>query len=425
MESLGRHVIAELYDCDASKIDDVMLVQQVMEEASIEAGATIINTTFHHFAPYGVSGVVVIQESHLSIHTWPEYGFASVDIFTCGEAVNPWTAAEVMAEKLGASHHSAVEMRRGQKAQLNRKPEFAIADTYQIETDEPEVKRNIWFTERTENYALSVKHQGELLFRKKSEYQRIEVYQTDAFGRMLVLDGVIVLTEKDGFVYHEMITHVPAISTNKVENVLVLGGGDGAVVKELLKHPQISTITVLEIDNEITEVSKRFFPDLNAAFHSDKVNYMNGDVNDLISDLKAESFDLIIDDLHSPVEAKSPKDENTFLEKISSLLTQQGLLVTSLGAPNLNKEYFTIAYKKLQKHFGERGLACYQANIPTFPTGMWVFAICAKKSLGEILVEVNKPAQEDLIQQNGFQYYSSEMHQAAFALPVYVKDMMQ
>src|SRR6476660_3912832 len=113
MEALGRHILVEFYNCSPELMNDVVHIEKSMVEAAETAGATVINSTFHHFSPYGVSGVVVIQESHLAIHTWPEYGFAAVDLFTCGDSVDPWLAFDHLGKALCASSHSVVEMRLG------------------------------------------------------------------------------------------------------------------------------------------------------------------------------------------------------------------------------------------------------------------------------------------------------------------------
>ena len=122
MASLGRHIIVEYYDCAPEALNDVVHIEKSMEGAAKDAGATIINSTFHHFSPYGVSGVVVIQESHLAIHTWPEYGYASVDLFTCGGTVDPWVSYQVLKEAFKAGHGSAIGLQRGEMALLKRKP---------------------------------------------------------------------------------------------------------------------------------------------------------------------------------------------------------------------------------------------------------------------------------------------------------------
>lgn len=113
MNALGRHLLVELHDCDKEALNDLGLIRDVMVKAAIDCGAVVLGESFHRFSPQGVSGVVIIAESHLSIHTWPEYGYAAVDIFTCGTFVNPEKAAEVLIEKLGSRNHSVMEIPRG------------------------------------------------------------------------------------------------------------------------------------------------------------------------------------------------------------------------------------------------------------------------------------------------------------------------
>lgn len=113
LPSLGRHILAELTGCDPERLEQVGHVREAMVDAALAAGALVVGESFHHFSPHGVSGVVVISESHLAIHTWPEYGFAAVDLFTCGDAVDPWTALDRLKEAFGAQQTSAMEVRRG------------------------------------------------------------------------------------------------------------------------------------------------------------------------------------------------------------------------------------------------------------------------------------------------------------------------
>lgn len=113
MNALGRHLLVELNDCNREVLNDLDLLREAMMEAAIKSGAVILGDSFHRFSPQGVSGVVVIAESHLSVHTWPEYGYAAVDVFTCGSTVNPRTAAEVLIERLGSKNHSLTEIPRG------------------------------------------------------------------------------------------------------------------------------------------------------------------------------------------------------------------------------------------------------------------------------------------------------------------------
>ncbi len=132
MKALGRHILAEFYECDPQILNDAEQIEIYMKRAAIECGATIVNSTFHTFNPHGVSGVVVIAESHLAIHTWPEYGYAAVDVFTCGDTVDPHIATEVLRESLKATKIETVEMIRGElkgKGVLHHKPSLHTAHT--------------------------------------------------------------------------------------------------------------------------------------------------------------------------------------------------------------------------------------------------------------------------------------------------------
>jgi len=113
LQSLGRHVLAEVHGCRFEVLNDIKRVQDIMVNAALEAGAEVREVVFHKFSPQGVSGVVVISESHLAIHTWPELGYAAVDVFTCGEKVDPWDACNYVAEKFGAEYVNASEIKRG------------------------------------------------------------------------------------------------------------------------------------------------------------------------------------------------------------------------------------------------------------------------------------------------------------------------
>jgi len=113
MESLGRQILVEYYDCLSEKINDVEFIESALIEATKASGATIISHNFHKFSPYGVSGVVVIAESHVSIHTWPEYNYAAVDIFTCGDSIDPWIIQERLKEAFQSKNISSMEMKRG------------------------------------------------------------------------------------------------------------------------------------------------------------------------------------------------------------------------------------------------------------------------------------------------------------------------
>ncbi len=133
MRVLGQHILAELYGCNSEILNDIDLIKKYMEEAAEKSNATIVNSAFHRFSPHGVSGVVVIAESHLAIHTWPEYSYAAVDLFTCGSSVDPWKAFEVLKHRFQAMESVTKEMKRGlpdlgeqHDITINHKPQSAV-----------------------------------------------------------------------------------------------------------------------------------------------------------------------------------------------------------------------------------------------------------------------------------------------------------
>ena len=136
MKALGRHILVEYFGCDRKILNNLESIKRFMDEAAIHSGATIVDNVFHLFNPHGVSGVVVIAESHLAIHTWPEYGYAAVDLFTCGETVDPWKAFELLKEKLGSNHSTTMEIKRGQiegVKVLRHKPEIVADELKKLE----------------------------------------------------------------------------------------------------------------------------------------------------------------------------------------------------------------------------------------------------------------------------------------------------
>ncbi|WLV24406.1 adenosylmethionine decarboxylase [Aciduricibacillus chroicocephali] len=128
LKTLGRHVLIEYYGCPSEIIEQNALIEQFMKEAAEYSGATIVESVFHHFNPYGVSGAVIIAESHLTIHTWPEYGFASVDVYTCGDSVSPWKAADYLSEKLQAKKTESFEAPRGMVEKIRQFAENEIQE---------------------------------------------------------------------------------------------------------------------------------------------------------------------------------------------------------------------------------------------------------------------------------------------------------
>ena len=353
MSALGRHILVEFFECNRATLNDVISIETAMVDAAKEAQATVINSTFHHFSPFGVSGVVVIQESHLAIHTWPEYGYAAVDVFTCGTEVNPWIAYDFLKKAFGAAHGSAMEINRGQIDLLKRsyKGEIQVDHAPDENEEKPEAlfKRDVWFTDRDENTALSLRHTGELLYRKTSPYQKTQILNSYAYGKMLTIDDMVMCTEKDEFVYHEMLTHVPMQLAKEAKKVLIIGGGDGGTARELLRYPQLEEVVMVEIDENVIEASRLHLPSLSCELDNPKLDLKIADGIAYLKACAADSFDLIIVDGSDPEGPAEGLFTADFFKDVYRCLTEKGILCIQSEGPRFSENTFVALHKCLKE----------------------------------------------------------------------------
>lgn len=427
--SLGRHILVEFFECSPEILNDVIVIEESMVAAAKEAQATVINSTFHHFSPYGVSGVVVIQESHLAIHTWPEFRYAAVDIFTCGTSVNPWVSYDFLKKAFEAGHGSAIEINRGQTDLLERVSIGNIKQerhNHEIEhvIPTPTFKRDIWFTDKDENRALSVRY-NEVLYREKSPYQLVQVLDTYAYGKMLTIDGMVMCTERDEFVYHELITH-PAMQLNpNVKRVLVIGGGDGGTVRELMRYEaQLEQVVMVEIDEKVVEASRLHLPTLSCALSHPKLDLQIADGIAYLENVAAESFDLIIIDGSDPEGPAEGLFSESFYRNAHRALRPEGMLTLQSESPHFNGKAFAELHHCLQDVFGADKVHCYLGFIPTYPTGMWGFNFATKGNLHPVK-DLDAAKADAFGEAEGLKYYSADMQRAAFTLPPFVKQMLK
>ncbi len=424
--SLGRHLVVEYFDCDPELINDVPYIERAMVEAAEEAGATIINSTFHHFSPFGVSGVVVIQESHLAIHTWPEYGYASVDIYTCGEPVDPWKAFQYLKEKFASPHSSVIEMLRGQPSQLKKVSHLPSSPPEKVDAASlsPEFKRHVWFTDRDEFIALSLRHTGDRLYRVRSPYQLVEVYQTYAYGKMLACDGMVMTTEGDEYVYHEMIAHVPLLLKPDAARVLIIGGGDGGAAREVLRHPQVKEVVMVEIDEKVIEAARLYFPDLARSFDHPLLRLIIGDGIQYVADAPDASFDVVIVDSTDPVGPAEGLFTEAFYRDVHRILRPTGVMVTQSESPRFNVGVFQQLYRTYRKIFGPDNAHCYLIAVPTYPSGTWSLSFNTKSGIDPVK-DLDERRAAAFTEAHRLKYYSPAIHRAAFTLPRYVHDLLK
>ena len=423
MKSVGRHVLVEYYGCDSEILGDASLLERAVVKAAKDAGATVLNSTFHQFAPVGTSGVVVIQESHLAIHTWPEFNYAAVDLFTCGDMIDPWVSFNSLKESLSSEFSSPLEMLRGQFELLPDVDYDGIWEHEDAPQIPPKYTRNVWFTEYEEDHGLSLRHKGDKLFDKQSEFQRVTVLDTYKFGKMLTLDGAIMTTENDEYVYHEMITHPALQLIETPKRVLIVGGGDGGAARECLRYESLEEVVVAEIDEMVVDVSKEFLPSISSSFGDKRTTLAIGDGIKYVAEAEAGSFDVVIVDSTDPVGPAEGLFSYDFYRHCHRLLRDGGVMVVQSESPRYNEQAFAGVNKCNREIFGADKVFPYLAYVPTYPTGMWSFSMAVK---GEAKPRsLNQEGVEAFAAKHDLKYFNGDVHLAAFALPTFAKKLLE
>jgi len=426
-KALGNHILVEFMNCDPQILNEVATIEKNMVEGARKAGATVINSTFHHFSPYGVSGVVVIQESHLAIHTWPEWGYAAVDLFTCGE-MDAWISFDYLKKSFKSDSYSAIEMKRGSVSLLKRN-DFNL-DSIRSKTTQwqnPDFfTRNVWFTDKDENQALSLRYTGEILHDTQSHYQRVRILESYKYGKILTLDNMVMTTEQDEYHYHEMISHIAMLTHHNPKNILVIGGGDGGTVREILRHKNVEKVTMVEIDNEVIQACKKHLPNIACELNNPKLELIVDDGIAFVKKAQANSYDIVIVDGSDPVGPAQGLFSTEFYRNCFKALKDDGILVSQGESPKFNEKVFVELNSTLKEIFGENNTKISLFYVPTYPTGMWSFQYGLKNpkknnSL-EKTIEQNKIA--EFVAKNNLRYYNFDIHHASFALPNFVKKLI-
>jgi spermidine synthase len=242
------------------------------------------------------------------------------------------------------------------------------------------------------------------------------VIDTEQFGRMLVLDGMVMTTIKDEFVYHEMISHVALNTHPNPENVLVIGGGDGGAIREVIKNPKVKKATLVEIDGRVVEVSKELLPEIAVALKGNpKVEVL---IDDGIAHIqnKENVYDVILVDSTEPIGPAEGLFALNFYRQIYKALKEDGIMVAQTESPFFNNDLISRVYKDISSVFPLTKL--YLANIPTYPSGLWSFTMGSKRWDPEKINELKLPDLDT-------KYYCPEIHKSVFKLPKFVQDLLK
>lgn len=278
----------------------------------------------------------------------------------------------------------------------------------------------MWFSElHTSNVKLSMRIEKQL-FSGNSDCQRIDVLESVEFGKFLALDGDILFSEKDEFIYDEMVTHVPMAVHPDVRQVLIIGGGDGGVAKELTQYDSIEKIDVVEPDEMLVEVCRKHFPELACGLDDQRVNVYYQDGLRFLRN-KTNEYDLIINDATDPFGHTEGLFTKEFYGSCYKALKEDGIMVYQHGSPfyDEDKEECMKMHRKAFRAFPVSRV--YQAHIPTCSSGYWLFGFASKKyhPLDDLRVEEWKKLQIKT------RYYTTNLHRGAFMLPKYLEDMLE
>jgi spermidine synthase len=276
----------------------------------------------------------------------------------------------------------------------------------------------LWFTEEFNPDAgagLTFEIE-EIVYDGRSEYQRIVIYATRGLGRVMVIDGYTMLAEKDEFTYHEMLAHVPAFAHAAPRRACVIGGGDGGLVREVLKHPSVEAVDWVEIDRQVVEVSNRYLRPFCGAPDDSRLTLHCTDGAAFV-ETATRPYDLILVDSTDPIGPAEVLFGEPFYRSCRERLTERGLFAAQIGSPFWQAPVVQGAVRAGRAVFAQARV--YTSTVPTYPGSQWCF-LCGCKS-GD--PSPDRPHERAALE--GLRYYNAAIHTAAFALPEFVQELVR
>ncbi|KAL1804425.1 hypothetical protein DCAR_0936075 [Daucus carota subsp. sativus] len=312
-----------------------------------------------------------------------------------------------------------------------RDGEEEIVVLQEVKTNEKDAEYSIssvipgWFSEISpmwpgEAHSLKVE---KVLFQGKSDYQNVMVFQSSTYGKVLVLDGVIQLTERDECAYQEMITHLPLCSIPNPKKVLVIGGGDGGVLREVARHSTVEQIDICEIDKMVVDVSKQYFPDVAVGYEDPRVNLHIGDGVAFLKAVPEGTYDAVIVDSSDPIGPAQELFEKPFFESVAKALRPGGVVCTQAESIWLHMHIIEDIVANCRHIF--KGSVNYAwTTVPTYPSGVIGFMLCSTEGTP---VDFKHPVNpiDDSKSDRPLKFYNSEIHEAAFCLPSFAKKVIE
>jgi len=398
-EMNGLHLIGDLTGCrcDPQLLLDGERFRAKCLEMVEASGLTVMDATFHQFEGSGFTGTVVLAESHLAIHTWPERQGLTLDVYVCNFSADNSAKArklfELLVDYFQPTESACHEVDRGEHLLM-----------------EP-------LNASTGFYIKASKQLGEW----QTRFQKMQIYDTPHYGKLFRLDGFNMTSEKEEFVYHENLMH-PALTAHAApKKVLIIGGGDGGSSEEALKHPSVEQATMVEIDRDVIEVAKQHFHAVhNGVFDDPKLRVLVEDGMKFVRDTH-EKFDLVALDLNDPVGPAAALYSAEFLQQLRQTLAAGGALALHLGSPVAQPQRVAELAQRLNGLF--RIVRVYTMYIPLYGS-LWAMAVCSDKLDPKAVTadEIDRRIEARKLPE--LRYYNGETHEGVFALPNFVRDLV-
>jgi len=394
----GLHVVANLYRCRGSAryLTDAAELRRFCHDSVNRSGLTILGDLFHQFDGGGVTGTVVLAESHLAIHTWPELQSVTLDVYVCNYTQdNTAKARQVVADLIGVfgpEEHVQHDVPRDKQFMyewLNGDYGFFLRSSKRIETC-------------------------------RTRFQELEIHESPQFGKLFRLDGCFMTSEKEEFVYHENLIHPGLTAHPEPKQVLIIGGGDGGASEEALKHPSVERVTLVELDEKVVDIAREHFGEIHkGVFDNPKLRLLIEDGLKFLATTE-ERFDLVALDLPDPIGPATALYEEAFFRDCRRALAPGGVLTLHMGSPVSRPDRVREIYQRLGNVFPI--VRPYTMFIPLYGC-LWSMACCSQT----LDVSAVTPSEVDRrIARRALphlQYYNGATHQAVFALPNFVRDL--
>ena len=408
----GLHLTADLYQCscDSALMICADTIAQLCRSQTDASGLMLVEDKWVKFPewqgqPGGVTGAVLLAESHLAIHTWPETGNVTIDVYVCNFSGDNSAKAQALMDGVVAAYAPQEAVRQ----QLWR-GDIATNGVGQYP----------WVMEQlTENAAFGFRAHN--VQRQHTPFQTLEMLDTPSFGRVMRLDDHFMTSEGEEFFYHECMAHPAAMAHPDPQQVLVIGGGDGGLAEELLKHNTVQRLVLAELDEAVIEVSKAQLQRVhNGVWDDPRLQLQIGDGMAYV-DSTTDRFDLILLDLTDPHTPAGSLYSPEALQRMRRVLNPGGALVLHLGSPVFHAEQVRALSQTLKAIFAQ--VACYGTYVPLYGA-YWGMAVCSDSlqptavSAAQIDERLAARGVTDL------QYYNADIHGALFALPNYYRKLV-